>query len=59
MIKLILGKHITYENYSRSGRKVNEVAVIFVPSVNTIRNPTLSPCLGFLQPLEVVSDVYA
>ena len=57
-MKLISGKHITFENYNRSGRKQNEVAVIFVPSVSTITDLRLSHCVGF-QLLEIISCVYA
>ena len=42
MIKLILGKHITFENYIKSGRKADEVDILFVLSMSIIANPTLS-----------------
>ena len=59
MIKLILGKHITFENCTKSGRKADEVAILFVPSMSIIANPTLSHYLGFLQPFEIISGLYA
>ena len=56
MIKLILGKCITFESYNRAGRKQNEVAVILMLSVNTITDPGPT-YLGF-QLLEIISATY-